>query len=146
VALRDAGVPVAGGFDAPMEKECLRFLLRGTQPMLILRSPGQRPPRVAPAWRPAFAAGRLLLAAPFAEAPRRLTRRSAFQRNRVLVALSSVLFVVHAQPESYTESLVHEALKWGKPVYTLDLAENAHLLALGARPLGALGGPLSEAQ
>ena len=32
-ALRDACVPVIGGFHSPMEKECLALLLRGTQPV-----------------------------------------------------------------------------------------------------------------
>jgi hypothetical protein len=30
-ALRDAGVPVVGGFQSPMEKECLELLLRGSR-------------------------------------------------------------------------------------------------------------------
>jgi hypothetical protein len=34
-ALRDAGVPVIGGFHSPMEKECLDFLLRGKQPVVV---------------------------------------------------------------------------------------------------------------
>ncbi len=33
--LRDAGVPVIGGFHSPMEKECLRLLLRGQQPVVV---------------------------------------------------------------------------------------------------------------
>src|SRR5207244_7197156 len=34
-ALREAGIPMIGGFHTPMEKECLALLLRGTQPMVI---------------------------------------------------------------------------------------------------------------
>ena len=30
IALREAGVPMIGGFHTPMEKECLALLLRGT--------------------------------------------------------------------------------------------------------------------
>jgi len=37
-ALRDAGVPVIGGFHSPMEKECLDFLLRGKQPVVVCPS------------------------------------------------------------------------------------------------------------
>jgi len=32
--MRDVGIPVVGGFQTPMEKECLRLLLRGSQPLL----------------------------------------------------------------------------------------------------------------
>src|SRR5262245_34830509 len=35
LALREAGVPVIGGFHAPMEQECLDVLLRGQQPVVI---------------------------------------------------------------------------------------------------------------
>ena len=35
-AMRDAGVPVIGGFQSPMEKECLRLLLRGRQPITLV--------------------------------------------------------------------------------------------------------------
>ncbi len=34
-SMRDAGVAVIGGFQIPMERECLRLLLRGTQPVVI---------------------------------------------------------------------------------------------------------------
>ncbi len=34
-AMRDAGVPVVSGFQTPMEKECLRLLLRGSQPVVV---------------------------------------------------------------------------------------------------------------
>jgi hypothetical protein len=34
-ALRDAAVPVISGFHSPVERECLRILRRGTQPMVI---------------------------------------------------------------------------------------------------------------
>src|SRR5712692_8954758 len=34
-ALRDAAVPVISGFHSPVERECLRILLRGTQPVVI---------------------------------------------------------------------------------------------------------------
>ena len=45
-AMRDAGVPVIGGFLSPMEKECLRLLLRGRRPVVVCPRPRHRgPPR-----------------------------------------------------------------------------------------------------
>ena len=38
-AMRDAGVPVIGGFQTPMERECLRLLLRGVLSDLRARRP-----------------------------------------------------------------------------------------------------------
>jgi len=34
-SLRDAGTTVISGFHTPVEKECLRILLRGAQPLII---------------------------------------------------------------------------------------------------------------
>src|SRR5690348_12573481 len=62
--LRDAGVTVAGGFHAPMERECLHLLLRGTQPIVVCP---------AREWRAPLAEGRLLLLSPFGEGSRRAT-------------------------------------------------------------------------
>ncbi len=39
-AMRDAETPVIGGFQTPMEKECLRLLLRGRQPVVICPARG----------------------------------------------------------------------------------------------------------
>ena len=39
-AMRDAGVPVIGGLQSPIEKECLRLLLRGDQPVVVCPARG----------------------------------------------------------------------------------------------------------
>ena len=38
--MRDAGDPVIGGFQTPMENECLRLLPRGSQPVVVCPSRG----------------------------------------------------------------------------------------------------------
>lgn len=38
-ALRDAGIPIIGGFHSSIEKECLELLLRGTPPVVICPPP-----------------------------------------------------------------------------------------------------------
>jgi predicted Rossmann fold nucleotide-binding protein DprA/Smf involved in DNA uptake len=44
--LRDAGVTVVGGFHSPMEQECLRLLLRGTQGVVVCPARGVEKMRV----------------------------------------------------------------------------------------------------
>ena len=39
-AMRDPDVPVIGGFQSPMERECLRLLLRGDQPVVVCPARG----------------------------------------------------------------------------------------------------------
>lgn len=51
-----------------------------------------------------------------------------------LAALADRLLVAHAEPGGKTEQLCKAALDRGKRVFTLDSADNAHLLALGAAP------------
>jgi len=136
-ALRDAGVAVIGGFHSPAEKECLEFLLRGTQPLVICPARSLEGMRLPSAWRPALSAGRLLLLSPFRAADRRATSDLARRRNELVAALSSGLFVAHAAPGSKTEALARQALAWGKPVWALESANNRHLHAVGTRPLTA---------
>ena len=57
---RDAGRCVISGFHSPVEKECLRILLRGSQPIIICPARGI-PKRIPPEWRKPLADGRLLI-------------------------------------------------------------------------------------
>src|SRR5437870_6151173 len=66
LALREAGVPVIGGFHTPMEKECLEVLLRGRQPVVICPARSIERLRMPMNWRKPYAEGRLLILSPFA--------------------------------------------------------------------------------
>src|SRR5436309_2699822 len=50
-ALRDAGIPIIGGFHSPMEKECLSLLIRGTEPFLICPARSLEGMRLPSAWK-----------------------------------------------------------------------------------------------
>lgn len=67
----------------------------------------------------------------------RPTRAIAAKRNLCAAALADRLLVPHAEPGGSTERLCREALADGKPVFTLDSSENAHLLEFGATPVPA---------
>jgi predicted Rossmann fold nucleotide-binding protein DprA/Smf involved in DNA uptake len=66
---------------------------------------------------------------------RRPTAETAAQRNRLVLALAGGVFIAHAASGSKTEALCRDARAWGKPVFTLDSPDNAHLRALGATPV-----------
>jgi hypothetical protein len=59
-AMREAGIPVVGGFQTPMERECLRLLLRGEQPIVVCPARGIEGMRVPRDWRDPLKEGRLL--------------------------------------------------------------------------------------
>jgi predicted Rossmann fold nucleotide-binding protein DprA/Smf involved in DNA uptake len=135
VALRDAGVPVIGGYQTPLERELLAVLLRGRQPVVIVEARGARA-RPPVDWRQAVDAGRLLVVAPF-PGTRRPTARTADARNRIVAGLASAVLVAHAAPGGRTETLAGEVAACGVPLVTIDDAANVSLIALGATPLDA---------
>ncbi len=134
-AMRDAGEPVIGGFQTPMEKECLRLLLRGSQPVVVCPARSVEKMRVPREWRPPIAQGRLLVLSPFPESRRRPTMELAAQRNEMVAALASRVFITHAAPSGKTEALARKLADSGKPLLTLDSPANSNLLAMGARPI-----------
>lgn len=142
IALREAAVPAVGGFHTPLERECLRFLLRGRQPVIICPARGIDHMRIPSGWREPLDTGRLLILSPFPSNVRRAGRQLAEERNRVVAALAERVLIVHAAPGGKTEQLCHQVVAWGKPLFTLDDDANAHLIELGAIPLGPAELPL----
>jgi len=49
--------------------------------------------------------------------------------------MAAAVIVAHAAPGSKMESLCHELIAAGKPVYTFDHPANVALLQAGARPI-----------
>ncbi len=80
-AMREARVPVVGGFQTPMEKECLRLLLRGSQPVVVCPARGIDNMRIPRDWHTPLAEDRLLVLSPFPATARRPTAELSVQRN-----------------------------------------------------------------
>lgn len=131
-AIRDAGIPMIGGFHSPMERECLALLLRGTQPVIVCPARNIEGMRLPAGWKKPLAEGRLLILASFAKKHRRVTTELSETRNRFVAALAAQILVTHANPGSKTDRFVREMVTSGKPVWTLQGEENGHLLAMGA--------------
>jgi len=123
--LRDAEVPVIGGFHSPMEQECLEILLRGRQPVVVCPARGIESMRIPTAWRKPIDEGRLVLLSPFPASYRRPTMPLAEQRNQLVADVAQVVFVVHAAPESKTAVFCRRLGEKGKPVWTFDGMTNA---------------------
>ncbi len=134
-AMRNADVPVIGGFQTPMEKECLRLLLRGRQPVVVCPARGIERMRIPRDWRPALDEGRLLVLSPFPATVRRPTAELAAQRNDLVSSLASRVFIAHAAAGSKTEGFVRKLAAAGKSLLTLDSRANANLVGMGAKVL-----------
>jgi predicted Rossmann fold nucleotide-binding protein DprA/Smf involved in DNA uptake len=123
---RDAGQCVISGFHSPVEKECLRILLRGKSPVIICPARGML--RNIPAdpvdCRVAFDEGRLLLVSPFPDNVRRVTAETATIRNRFVAALAATIAIAHAAPGSKIEAMSRELFAVHKPFYSFDHSVN----------------------
>ena len=132
-ALRDGGVAVVGGFHTAIEKDCLHFLLKGSQPVVVCPARGIAGMRVRPEWKGPVEEGRLLIVSRIDTEQRRVTAALAAERSRFVAELATAAVVVHAAVGSRTEEWCRVVIGMGKPVWTLDAAENGHLVAIGAR-------------
>ena len=110
---RDAGRCIISGFHSPVEKECLRILLRGTQP-IILCPARALPKRIPPAGgQTALDAGRLLLLSAFPETETRITTDLAHRRNEIVAALADEAWFAHITPGGQSEALARRVATWG---------------------------------
>jgi len=106
--LRDEGVTVISGFHSPVEKECLRVLLKGTQPIIICPARGLEGMRLPSEWREALAAKRLLILSLFGKTLRRSTAEAAFRRNEFVGALADQVQIIHAESKGKLAMLATE--------------------------------------
>ncbi|MDQ7010641.1 MAG: DNA-processing protein DprA [Mariprofundaceae bacterium] len=118
--LREQGVTVIGGFHTPVEKECLRILLRGTQPLIICPARSIEGMRIPAAWRNPLERGRLLILSPFGEGQRRMTANLAERRNIFVATLADELLFIHAAEGSKTRAFADRCKVEGKAVRFLD--------------------------
>lgn len=131
--LRQSNLAIVGGFHTPVERECLKALLRGPEPVIYCPARAIEGIEVTSDWRKPLAEGRMLILSGFAESDPRVTLDTAAARNRFVGALVDGAFVAHAQAGGRTEALCRQMLSWKKPLYTFDDEANANLLEIGAR-------------
>ena len=130
---RESGVPAIGGYHSPVEKECLRVLLRGSQPIILCPARSIENMRLSPAWKGALAEGRLLLLSIFDSKHRRSTAALAGQRNAFVAALADKICIAHASKGSKTLQFAQQVSEWGKPLFTFDTPANRSLFQCGAQ-------------
>ena len=132
---RKAGIPTIGGYHSPVEQECLRVLLRGSQPILLCPARSIENMRLKPAWKDALTENRLLILSIFGGHHRRSTAVLANQRNAFVAALADKICIAHAAEDSKILEFAQMVLAWGKPVFTFETSANEALFQLGARQI-----------
>jgi predicted Rossmann fold nucleotide-binding protein DprA/Smf involved in DNA uptake len=117
IAVRKLGeeeATVVSGFHSPVEKECLRILLKGKQPIVICLARALAKIRLPTEWQRAIDGGRLLLLSRF-EKSRRADKETARRRNELVAALSDEVLIIHAEPGGSIERISHLVDRWEVP-------------------------------
>ena len=113
---RGEGVTVISGFHSPIEKDCLKILLRGKQPIIVCPGRAIDSMRIPADCCTAFDAGRILFLSPFSKQPRRVTRESALVRNEVVAALADDAYITHITSKGKTDHIVMRLNEWNVPI------------------------------
>jgi predicted Rossmann fold nucleotide-binding protein DprA/Smf involved in DNA uptake len=108
---RDSGRCIISGFHSPVERECLRILLRGKQPIIICPARAL-PKRIPPEWRQPLADGRLLILSAFPDTETRVTVALAHRRNEIVAALADEAYFAHITPGGNTDLLAKRVAAW----------------------------------
>src|SRR5262245_30801578 len=133
--LRDAGVPVIGGFHTAMERQCLALLLRGRQPVVVCPARGIEGMRLRTEWKEPIEQGRLLVVSPFDKTGRRQTAELAERRNQFVAELARAAFIAHASPGGATSALFQTLVERRIPTWTFASDTDSTLVNGGAKPL-----------
>jgi predicted Rossmann fold nucleotide-binding protein DprA/Smf involved in DNA uptake len=104
---RDENRCIISGFHSVVEKECLRILLRGSQPVIICPSRSLKKMRLAADWKKPLADGRLLVLSCFSGNEHRMTSALAIRRNEFVAALADEVWFAHVAPGGQMQRLAN---------------------------------------
>ncbi len=135
-ALRVAEIPVISGFHSPIEQDCLKILLRSTQPIIHCPARSLHKMSLSPEQKQAMVENRLLLISPFSASYPRATAELAEKRNEMVGAIAHTIFIAYAAPDSKTLTFAQRLIATGKSVLTFDSSINPLLQAQGIVGLG----------
>jgi predicted Rossmann fold nucleotide-binding protein DprA/Smf involved in DNA uptake len=116
---RDAGRCIISGFHSAVEQECLRILLRGTQPIILCPARSLRT-RIPAEWQTPLAEGRLLILSGFNAAEKRVTTELATRRNALVAALAEDVCFAHITPAGQSDRLTQLLTAWRVPFFTME--------------------------
>lgn len=98
IAMRDAGKCVMLGAHSQLEKDVLHYLLKGTQPVVVVLARGMKK-KLEPELVTEMERGRLLLVSPFPDHVSRVTRDTAMKRNHFMLEHAQEVVVGNVDPK-----------------------------------------------
>lgn len=130
---RQLGHCVLSGFHSRLEQAVLRFLRRDVQQPIIYALGRGIQHALRLEYEQDVHLGRLLFLSPFEPSVNTITEDTAAIRNLLLADLADQFFVPYVTPGGNLEQLLRNDVARNKPLFTLDLPENAALLRAGAQ-------------
>jgi len=104
---RDSGNCVVSGFHSQIEKDVFHFLLKGTQPIVLVLARGLKK-RWEPEIIEAVGVGRLLVISPFDKSVKRVSALTAKKRNEVILELTNEVYIPYMDPNGKLQKLVED--------------------------------------
>lgn len=89
---REAGNCIISGFHSQIEKDVLHYLLKGTQPIIIVLARGLKE-KLEPEFEKPLEQERLLIISPFDKAKKRVTQKTAIVRNLIMIEMADDIVV-----------------------------------------------------
>jgi predicted Rossmann fold nucleotide-binding protein DprA/Smf involved in DNA uptake len=114
ITQREAGNCIISGFHSQIEKDVLHYLLKGTQPIIIVLARGLKQ-KLEPEFVEHLEQGRLLIITPFESNITRVSKQTALLRNQFMMALADDVVVGYVKDGGSLERLIYTTrLKVGK--------------------------------
>ncbi|NLX25525.1 MAG: DNA-binding protein [Lentisphaerae bacterium] len=88
---------IISGFHSPVEKECLRLLLKGQTKIILCPAREIEYMRIPGDWKSALESGRMLILSSFAE--KRSSAQTIDRRNHLVADLADTLTIPYATPD-----------------------------------------------
>lgn len=109
IAMRDAGKCVMLGAHSQLEKDVLHYLLKGTQPVVVVLARGMKK-KLEPELVTEMERGRLLLVSPFSVHVSRVTTDTAMKRNHFMLEHAQAVVTGHVSPTGQLADLMASAI------------------------------------
>ena len=131
IKLRNESITIISGFHTQIERDVLKFLLKGKQPIIICPARSVQKISIKPELKDAFNNNRLLFISPFKNTDRRITKELSLKRNLFITQIADEIVIAHASKEGSLEKIIKELQNSKKIKKTFSSSHNQNLIDSG---------------
>ena len=110
IVQREAGNCIISGFHSQIEKDVLHYLLKGTQPIIVVLARGLKQ-KLEPELKEPLEQGRLLIISPFENTVTRVSKQTALLRNQFMMELADEVVVGYVKQGGSLKQIITEKNK-----------------------------------